>query len=171
MRRTVAPPSANVARTARPPVRGSGAVRRGRSATVVVPGPTATLRLTSAGRLRAAGVSRRTARHPGRHVTATRTPRRRTVARVIAAGTRAPRVAAATAAPGSGGGAGTTNGGGTRAPGAAAAAGAAAAGGGAGAGAGLVAPRATSASALSPSPGAPSFARPSNVALAPGVAE
>src|SRR4051812_41190241 len=151
MRRTVAPPSANLARTARPPVRGSGAVRRGRSATVVVPGPAATLRVTRTGRLRAAGLSLRVTRHAGRHVTATRTPRRRSVARVIAAGARTPRVAAATAAPGRGAGAGTTSGAGTRAPGAAGAAGAAVAAGGAGAAAGLGAPRATSASALSPS--------------------
>jgi hypothetical protein len=49
MRRTNAPPRANVARSARPPVRGSATPRRGRSATVVVPGPAAALRLTSTG--------------------------------------------------------------------------------------------------------------------------
>ena len=107
---------------------------RGRSTTVVVPGPAATLRLTSTGRLRAAGVRRRRRRHAGRHVTATRTPRPRTVARVTRVGARTPRVTAATPAPGSGAGAGAVSGTGRRTAAGATGAGAGATGTGAGAG-------------------------------------
>src|SRR4051812_38427089 len=154
MRRTIARPPANVARTARPPVRGSVAVRRGRSTTVVVPGPAATLRLTRTGRVRVPGVSASRTRHPGRQLTATRTPRRRTVARAIRVAVRTPRTAVATPAPGSGAGAGAVSGTGSctaaGATGASCAVTGAGVGAGAGAGVGAVTPRATSASALSP---------------------